>query len=61
MVIATAVAHRRWTQTDITTLRGGILAGHGTNILAQTLGRELADLSRMAARLNLTLGPAEST
>lgn len=60
MAIATGIAHRRWTQSDITALRSGILAGHGSGALEKLLDREGTDLSRMAARLNLTFSTVQA-
>jgi hypothetical protein len=54
-------APRRWTQTDITALRSGILAGHSTGELARALSREIGDITRMASRLHLTLRSEETT
>lgn len=50
---------RRWTQSDITSLRSGVLVGHTDSKLAQMLGREIVDLRRMALRLDLTLSSYE--
>jgi hypothetical protein len=51
-------AHRRWTQSDITDLRGRIQAGATLSDLSRALGRQSADVSTMAGRLGLVL-PAD--
>lgn len=50
---------QRWTQSDITSLRSGVLVEHTDSKLAQMFGREIDDLRRMALRLNLTLSSYE--
>lgn len=53
----TGAAHhdRRWTQTDITSLRARSLAGESLRSVAEALTRTEGGVRRMSARLALTL------
>ena len=48
-----AAAQRRWTQTDIMTLRGRLEAGERVDDIASALSRTTDGVRQMMVRLNL--------